>query len=141
MSGEKRNSNIINRIREKRTPKEHNKIRNAMHQSAIISNELICRGISKLEFAKMMDKKPSVITKWLSGIQNLTTETLSDIETVLGIQLLVKATPPKNVMVAVKMDSFERIKYTPEENTNIHKSSIVGKVVSFPSNSKLVSAN
>ena len=143
MSEIKRNSEIINRLRAKRNPKDHNRIRNAMHQSAIISNELSNRGIGRLEFAKMMDKKPSVITKWLSGTQNLTTETLSAIESVLGIELLVKIVPPKNVIVAVKMASFERIKYPSNGGNNSHKAFIkdaMGKVVSFPGNSPLVNA-
>ena len=46
------------------------------------------KGWNKTRFAKEMGQKPSVITRWLSGTNNFTSDTLSDIEDVLGIRLL-----------------------------------------------------
>jgi ribosome-binding protein aMBF1 (putative translation factor) len=46
----------------------------------------------------MMGKKPSDITRWLSGTHNFTTETLWEIERVLQIQLLTSSVPTEKVM-------------------------------------------
>lgn len=46
------------------------------------------RGIKKNEFAKMLGKKPSEITKWLSGLHNLTLKSITKMEVVLGVSLM-----------------------------------------------------
>jgi transcriptional regulator with XRE-family HTH domain len=56
-----------------------------------IYEALRSRGLTNQEFAFMMGKKPSEITRWLSGTHNFTTETLWDIERVLKIQLLTSS--------------------------------------------------
>ena len=43
------------------------------------------KNIKKLEFAKMLDKKPSEVSKWLSGTHNLTMKSINKIEMVLQI--------------------------------------------------------
>ena len=43
------------------------------------------RNISKAEFAKMLDKKPQEISKWLSGMHNLTLKSIVKMEIALGI--------------------------------------------------------
>ncbi len=46
------------------------------------------------DFAAAIGKKPSEITKWLSGTHNFTAETLFEIERVLEIQLLTLEPKP-----------------------------------------------
>ncbi len=46
------------------------------------------KGWNKTKFAKEMIQKPSVITRWLSGTHNFTSDTLTDIGESLGINLL-----------------------------------------------------
>ncbi len=46
------------------------------------------RGLSKLEFAKAMGKRPSEVTKWLSGQHNFTIRTLASISTFFGEPLV-----------------------------------------------------
>ncbi len=46
------------------------------------------RGIKKNKFAKMLDKKPSEITKWLSGLHNLTLKSITKMEVALGVNLM-----------------------------------------------------
>jgi len=53
-----------------------------------IDDELKARNWSKKRFADEMGKRPSVVTKWLSGTHNFTVDTLVDIESKLGILLL-----------------------------------------------------
>jgi len=46
------------------------------------------RGIKKTEFAKMLDKKPSEVSKWLSGTHNLTLKSITKMEIALGVDLM-----------------------------------------------------
>ena len=78
---------IINAIPEK--TKEN--ISKRMGLAAQIDDALQKRGFTNQEFAFMMGKKPSEISRWLSGTHNFTTETLWEIERVLNIQLLTSS--------------------------------------------------
>lgn len=52
-------------------------------------NDLIAqRGLTKLEFAQAMGKRPSEVTKWLSGQHNFTIRTLSAISAFFGESLV-----------------------------------------------------
>jgi transcriptional regulator with XRE-family HTH domain len=46
------------------------------------------RNIKKQEFAKMLDKKPSEISKWLTGQHNLTLKSITKMEEALGVNLI-----------------------------------------------------
>lgn len=46
------------------------------------------RNIKKKEFAKMLDKKPSEISKWLTGQHNLTLKSITKMEEALGVNLI-----------------------------------------------------
>ncbi len=46
------------------------------------------RGIKKKEFAKMLDKKPSEISKWMTGQHNLTLKSITKMEQALGVDLI-----------------------------------------------------
>jgi ribosome-binding protein aMBF1 (putative translation factor) len=46
------------------------------------------RGLSKLEFAQALGKRPSEVTKWLSGQHNFTIRTLSLLSSFFGESLV-----------------------------------------------------
>jgi len=46
------------------------------------------RGIQKGQFAEMLGKRPSEISKWLSGTHNLTMKSITKMEFVLGVDLI-----------------------------------------------------
>lgn len=46
------------------------------------------RGLSKIEFAKALGKRPSEITKWLSGQHNFTIRTIALLSTFFGEPLI-----------------------------------------------------
>lgn len=46
------------------------------------------RGLSKLEFAQALGKRPSEVTKWLSGQHNFTIRTLSQLSSFFGESLV-----------------------------------------------------
>lgn len=70
------------------TPEEHARTQNQMMMSAHIADAIEAKGWTKKTFAEKIGQSPSVITKWLSGSHNFTLDTLTDIQRVLGIQLL-----------------------------------------------------
>tara|TARA_R110002096_G_C14629134_1_gene724753 strand:- start:1482 stop:1895 length:414 start_codon:yes stop_codon:yes gene_type:complete len=51
------------------------------------------RGVKKSQFAEMLGKKPSEITKWLSGSHNLTMKSVVKMELALGVDLLTIVNP------------------------------------------------
>lgn len=71
------------------SPQQRSRTYKQMAIAARIADAIAANGWSKSEFATRMNQQPSVVTRWLSGTQNFTLDTLSDIEEMLGIQLLV----------------------------------------------------
>lgn len=53
-----------------------------------INDLMVQRGLSKLEFAHALGKRPSEVTKWLSGQHNFTIRTLSLLSTFFGESLV-----------------------------------------------------
>jgi transcriptional regulator with XRE-family HTH domain len=46
------------------------------------------KGLTQKEFAYKLGKKPSEVSRWLTGSMNLTHDTMYDIQSVLGIELM-----------------------------------------------------
>lgn len=46
------------------------------------------RDIKKKEFAKMLGKSPSEVSKWLSGMHNLTLKSITKMEEALAVNLI-----------------------------------------------------
>lgn len=53
-----------------------------------ISDLMTKRGLSKLEFAQALGKRPSEVTKWLSGQHNFTIRTISLLSAFFGESLI-----------------------------------------------------
>lgn len=47
------------------------------------------RGLRQKDLASMLDKNESEISKWMRGTHNFTIETISQIENVLGVHILL----------------------------------------------------
>ena len=90
-SARKYTSPIIQEVKERISPQLKELISRRMSLAAKIDDALQERGLTNQEFAFMMGKKPSEISRWLSGTHNFTTETLWEIERVLNIQLLTSS--------------------------------------------------
>lgn len=76
------------------SPEELARTENRMLLAVKIQDGMTAKGIGKKQFADMMGQSPSVITKWLSGGQNFTVDTLTDIERALDIRLLALEEKP-----------------------------------------------
>jgi transcriptional regulator with XRE-family HTH domain len=92
------NLGFLEELRNETSPQMNQQISKRMKLAAQIDDVLMSRGLTNQEFAFMMGKKPSEITRWLSGTHNFTTETLWEIERVLNIQLLTSSVPAEKIM-------------------------------------------
>lgn len=97
---------IMEQVSNETSSKDAEKIRNKMLLAAKIEDALKAKGWKKLDLANRLNKKPSVITKWISGTHNFTTETLWDIEKLLGINL-INITNHKNKDIGFSLKGIE----------------------------------
>ncbi|MDD4150950.1 MAG: helix-turn-helix transcriptional regulator, partial [Bacteroidales bacterium] len=82
------NSSLIDEILNSIDSAEANRIEKRMLLAAKIEDAMKAKGLNKSQFAELMGQNNSVITKWLSGTHNFTTDTLSDIESKLSVKLI-----------------------------------------------------
>jgi ribosome-binding protein aMBF1 (putative translation factor) len=84
---EKYSRDIIEDILTEISPQEQKRTDNRMMLASKIKDGMDAKGWKNKHLANALNQQPSVITKWLSGTHNFTSDTLSDIEDVLGIKL------------------------------------------------------
>jgi ribosome-binding protein aMBF1 (putative translation factor) len=87
-SPKKRNSPILQKVQLERNNRESQRTRTSILLAAKINSAIAEQGWSKFKFAQALKTKPSIISKWLSGTHNFTTDTLTDIQCLLEIELL-----------------------------------------------------
>lgn len=128
---EKHSSSLIKKLLNERDVKQTGRVRARMLLASKIDDELKARNWSKKRFADEMGKRPSVITKWLSGTHNFTVDTLVDIENKLGILLLdvtlehkeiVEEYIPILVSVSVSQDFSEEMLRSSSIGSSFHNS-------------------
>ena len=68
--------------------KEFARTQKRLMLAAKIDEAMRRKGYNQRQFAKLMGKSTTVISEWLSGERNFTSDTLVDIEEALGVQLL-----------------------------------------------------
>lgn len=113
----KYNSSVINELLTEISRVEKLQITNKMTLAVRLDDLISERGWSKTEFAEKADKNPSEITKWLSGTQNFTIDTLSEIALALNLPI-AELFAPKQIQIisrkniVVKVEQVEApIKY------------------------------
>lgn len=74
------------------------------------------RRIKKTEFAKMLGKKPSEVSKWLSGTHNLTLKSITKMEIALGVDLM---NPEPNYIYLGKIEGNLESYETAKDNYEI----------------------
>ncbi|MBW8050529.1 MAG: helix-turn-helix transcriptional regulator [Cytophagales bacterium] len=89
------------------TPEEADKIEKRMLLAAKIDDSLKSKGWKQKDLAESLNKQPSEITKWLSGTHNFTTDTLWDIERVLGIELVRLEEKPQEQVILFHLSISE----------------------------------
>lgn len=85
-----RNNTLSKEIMASTPPVFHKRIKTRMLVAKMIHDYLNTWEISQQELARRMGKRPSEISKWLSGNHNLTIDTLSDIGYYLDTDFLIQ---------------------------------------------------
>jgi len=81
-------SPLLLSLLEKTSPEAYERTCNRMMMAARIEDGMKAKGWNQTQFAEQIGQTPSTISKWLSGTNNFTQDILTDIQRVLGIQLL-----------------------------------------------------
>ena len=82
-------NNIINDwLQEKGNPEIAKLVEKNLAIANRIYEMLQERDLKPADLARLLDKKPSEISKWLTGTHNFTTKTITKIETVLGDDII-----------------------------------------------------
>lgn len=100
------------RLASSRSEVEYQKVARRMRTAIQIADAMEKHGISKKQLADMMGRSPSEITKWLSGDQNFTLDTLTELSFYLKEKITGESSVVKNTFVSVV--------YSPQEETVIH---------------------
>lgn len=77
------------------------------------------RGIKPADLARMLDKKPSEISKWLTGTHTFTTKTITKIETVLGDDIIHIEPQKQFVYLKVYVNQEDDLEETAFENSEV----------------------
>ena len=95
------------------------KTRKRMMLAAKIEEAMKRCGYNQTQFARLMKKSTTVISEWLSGDRNFTTDTLMDIEDALGIRLL-----DTSIMTAINAGTEMSLRISanagPSETMSLH---------------------
>lgn len=81
-------SSKLEALLEEVSPIEMEQSKTKMQIAARIEDFMNAKGWNKTTFAEKFDKNPSEITKWLSGTQNFTVDVLTEIASVLGVEII-----------------------------------------------------
>jgi transcriptional regulator with XRE-family HTH domain len=84
-----------------------------------IHNMLKERGLKPADLARMLDKKPSEISKWLTGNHTFTTKTITKIETVLGDDIIHIEPQKEFVYLKVYVNQDDDLEETAFENSEV----------------------
>lgn len=85
---ENHTSKVLGDLLREITPQEQARTDKRMMLAAKIAQAIEAKGWTAKKFGEEMDQHPSVVSKWLSGSNNFTVDTLWDIEEKLGIELI-----------------------------------------------------
>jgi DNA-binding Xre family transcriptional regulator len=83
----KHSSPLLKELLSETTPVEKLQTSTKMFLASRLGDLIIAKGWDKREFAEKVNKNPSEITKWLSGTQNFTIDTLTEIAIALDMSI------------------------------------------------------
>ena len=95
----KHSSALVNQLLAETSPVEKAQISNRMTLATRLDDLIQAKGWNKSEFASKVGKSPSEITKWLSGTQNFTIDTLTEIAVALKISIVELFAAPQPQIV------------------------------------------
>lgn len=77
------------------------------------------RGLKPADLARLLDKKPSEISKWLTGTHTFTTKTITKIETVLNEDIIHIEAQKEYIYLKVYANQEEDQEETAFENSEV----------------------
>lgn len=80
---------VIERYRERIKPENKRYISMNLQISNQISELLTAKDWTQKEFAKKLGKQESEVSKWLSGLHNLTLKSITKMEAILGNDIII----------------------------------------------------
>jgi transcriptional regulator with XRE-family HTH domain len=83
----KYSSSKLQELLDEVTPLEMEQTKIKMQLAARIEDFMRAKGWNKSQFAAKLGKNPSEITKWVSGTQNFTVDVLTEIASILDIEI------------------------------------------------------
>lgn len=98
-------SKIIQDLKAKIKPENRNFIAKNLEITQEVYSLLSEKGWTQKELATLLEKSESEVSKWLSGLHNLTLKSITKLETVLGADIIV--TP------GVAKQKYQTIRYVP----------------------------
>lgn len=121
-------NNIINDwLQEKGNPE----IEKLVEKNLAIANKIYEllqeRGLKPADLARMLNKKPSEISKWLTGTHTFTTKTITKIETILGVDIIHIEPQKEYIYFKVMVKDQEQEQEMAFENSNVNTEDL-GKV-------------
>jgi transcriptional regulator with XRE-family HTH domain len=122
-------SSVINQLLGEITPVEKLQTNTKMTLAARLDDLITARGWGKSEFAEKVNKNPSEITKWLSGTQNFTIDTLAEIGIVLNMPVS-ELFAPKRVHVINRVQVVITVKEVQQSIRYVTPFSEIGGVFS-----------
>jgi ribosome-binding protein aMBF1 (putative translation factor) len=111
-------SPAIDNLMDETDEKEYKRTEKRMMMAARIDEAKRAKGWKNKDLAKALGKKPSEISKYLSGTHNFTLDTLADLEEVLGIQLLNLKEKPKTQILYHKNITVSSDSEVPSTSVN-----------------------
>jgi transcriptional regulator with XRE-family HTH domain len=103
MKAREYNSPLLKELPDEVTPLEMEQTNVKMQLAANIDDLIKSKGWSKTRFASELKKTQPEISKWLSGAHNFTTDTLTHISMVLGVDITALYGKPQ-IKVVNKME-------------------------------------
>ena len=83
------NSQLIDELFDSISPEELERTKQKMLLAAKIEDAMKAKGWKKKDLIKAMGiNSPSIVTRWFSGTHNFQLDTLTDLQTVLGVRLI-----------------------------------------------------
>jgi len=130
---------IIDEIYDEISEEEFELVEKKMLLAAKIDDAIKAQSWQKQDLAKALHKRPSEISKWLSGTHNFTTETLWEIEKVLNIELInLHEKKPEETIVRYTPVSIEKVveKWSFDEIYSFKRSDYTSDIVTESNNYK-----
>lgn len=95
----------------RRSELEYQKVARRMRAAVQIAEAMEKHGVSKKQLADMMGRRPSEITKWLSGDQNFTIDTLAELSYYLKERITGESLVVENTFISVAYDPFAELDF------------------------------